>query len=169
MSIEFKNAPTGYYTTFHIISIAQMQMPEEYDALLDPSELVWEDVSVAGFYDKALFVGYINIAPAGICKVLACMTSDGAIQFYTRGGLRLSRLDNGQDSARRALDIPRGGHRAPAARQSPDAVPFLLCGCRSVRWGGDDEKELVPLAAGELPLGGGRDGHAVSVCACHWG
>jgi hypothetical protein len=96
MSIEFKNAPTGYYTTFHIISIAQMQMPEEYDALLDPSELVWEDVSVAGFYDKALFVGYINIAPAGICKVLACMTSDGAIQFYTRGGLRLPRTDNGR-------------------------------------------------------------------------
>jgi hypothetical protein len=53
-------------------------------------------VSVAGFYDKALFVGYINVEPAGICKVLACMTSDGVIQFYTRGGLRLPRTDNGR-------------------------------------------------------------------------
>ncbi|KAH5991436.1 hypothetical protein HBI84_169170 [Parastagonospora nodorum] len=71
--------PPGYYTTAAIINLATTHFPGVYNALLDPSSLVWDTTNIPGFYYDALFVGYIKIDCA-LHKVLACMVAvDGAL------------------------------------------------------------------------------------------
>lgn len=90
------NAPPGYYTSLAITDVVETHFPDAYNALLDPSELAWEAVSIPGYYKFVLFLGYINLA-GSIHKVLAGMAvSDDDVKFFTRSGLALSRADNGR-------------------------------------------------------------------------
>ncbi|KAH3947109.1 hypothetical protein HBI56_060940 [Parastagonospora nodorum] len=89
------NVPPGYYTTAAIINLATAHFPGVYNALLDPSSLVWDTTNIPGFYYDALFVGYIKIDCA-LHKVLACMAAvDGAVSFFTNSGSKLSPGDRG--------------------------------------------------------------------------
>jgi hypothetical protein len=81
MSFDYTNAPTGSYATATIVEIAEHFFLGEYDALIDHSQLVWQDLNVAGVTKEGLFISYITTTTGRIVKVLAGLTSDGAIRF----------------------------------------------------------------------------------------
>lgn len=75
-------------------NIATTRFPDAYNALLTLSELAWEVVSIPGFYQHALVLGYIIVA-GQLHKVLWVHGDlDGAVRFITRSGLALKRAHN---------------------------------------------------------------------------
>jgi hypothetical protein len=92
MSNTAINALLGYHTSAHNTNITEIHFPDLYNALHDSSEIAEETVNIFGFYYSTLFVGYMTITSV-LHKVLACMTtSDDSISFFTRSGLKLSRV-----------------------------------------------------------------------------
>jgi len=92
MPLNLNNMPTGDYSLSYITTIAEEIFPGGFNALIDHQELPWEDLDAPGFLDQALFLGYLKVEQ-DLQKVLAYMTSDGEVRFFTRSGKGLSRTD----------------------------------------------------------------------------
>ena len=85
MSFDYKNVPTGFYTTAQIVKCAEACFPDAYDALIDHHQLSWEDIKISGVSPKGLFIGYITVFGSAH-KVVAGVSSDGAVQFFMDDG-----------------------------------------------------------------------------------
>jgi hypothetical protein len=92
MTLDLLNMPPGDYSLAYITSIAEEVFPDGFAALIDYEELAWADVDSPGFLEKGLVLGWLKV-DHDLHQVLACMTANGDVRFFTRSGLALNRTD----------------------------------------------------------------------------